>query len=211
VRKVEEWVRTACEAKNEKTTNIFSALDWEIELDLHITGSTTEYERAIGISHGVGGWIAPHVDLRGALDLKAKRYGDLGAAYLIVVADAKGQLLGARSIQDALKEALFGDEIVRLRDGEEPQLDLKNNGFWRNRTGARNTQVSGVMLFPDADIWGLRSEALQPTLAINPWADHPLPDVIQGLWGFHVENERWVAKGGRMICDVLGLPNPWPR
>jgi hypothetical protein len=210
IRDIEVWVReSGTENAERRITRRFVVGDWELELDL-FSGGSIQHDRAIGIASGGVGWIAPHIDLRGALELKAKRYGGLQAPYLIVVADAKGQLFGVSDVKDALTEALLGDEIVRMRQGEEAELARKYNGFWRGPKSPRNTLVSGVTLFPDIGVWGLRSDQLQPVLAFNPWAEHPLPDVLKVLGRFESENSQWKFITGMNFADVLGLPTPWP-
>lgn len=66
------------------------------------------------------------------------------------------------------------------------------------------------MLFPDMGVWGLRSNNLQPVLAVNPWAERPLPDVFWSFGRFLDEENKWAFKDGRNIGDILELPNPWP-
>jgi hypothetical protein len=141
---------------------------------------------------------------------KARRYGSIDAPYLIVVADSKEQIVGLDSIDSALTQAVLGDEVVQWREGQPAHLARKNNGFWWGGETPRNTHVSGVMLFPDPGIWGLRSEIHQPTLAINPWADHPLPDSLKSFPRFEAENEKWKFKEGQIVADVLAIPKPWP-
>jgi hypothetical protein len=207
---IEAWVRQSiAESAGQISTRRFVAGDWEIKLDL-FSGGSLQHDRAIGMASGGVGWIAPHLDLRSALEIKSKRYGDPKAPYLIVVADAKGQLFGADSTKSALTEALLGDEVVRWREGEPAKLGRARNGFWRGRTAPRNTHVSGVMLFPDVGLWGLRSEKLQPILAINPWAKVPLPEILKIPSFFQAEDEKWKFNAGKNIGDILGLPTPWP-
>jgi hypothetical protein len=209
-RDIEAWVKESnAENTERKITRRFIAGDWELELDL-FSGGSIQHDRAIGMASGGVGWIAPHLDLRGALELKAKRYGSLQASYLIVVADAKGQLFGTESAKDAITEAVLGDEVVQLRDGESPKLDHARNGFWHGPKGPRNTHVGGVLFFPDVGIWGLRSDELQPVLALNPWAKSPLPEFLKVLGRFESENEKWNFKEGKNFADILGLPTPWP-
>lgn len=212
IREVELWAREAVSTQrpDEKITRRFVSGDWEIELDLLSGNPTKNYEHSIGIASGAADWIAPHLDLRGALELKSKKYGDFNAPYLIVVADAKGQLFGVKNTKDALTEAVLGDEIVQWRDGEPPKFARAYNGFWRKRAAPRNTHVSAVLFFPDVGLWGLRSNALQPIFAVNPWAQFPLPDSIKVLGRFESQNDTWSFIEGRNFADILGLPTPWP-
>jgi hypothetical protein len=210
ISEIKAWVKESCAGKIElKVTRRFVASDWELELDL-FSGGSIKYDRAIGISSGGFGWIAPHLDLRATLELKAKRYGKLQAPYLIVVADAKGQLFGANDVKEAVTEALLGDDVVRLDESHVAKLTHKRNGFWLGSKSPRNIQVSGVMLFPDVGLWGLRSENLQPILAVNPWACVPLPDFFKVVSRFETENEEWKFSQGENFADILGLPTPWP-
>jgi hypothetical protein len=212
IQSVKSWVDESCkQAKESPVAKRFSTTGWEIELELFAVESNKSYEHAIGIAQGGVGWIAPHIDLREALKRKASRYGVMDAPYLIVVADSKGQIVGSDSIQTTLTEAVLGDEVVQWRQGESTgKLTHANNGFWRGRDAARNAHVSAAMLFPDPGLWPLRSEKHQPTLAINPWASHPLPDLLRIFRRFEAENERWTFKDGQLVADVIGLPTPWP-
>jgi hypothetical protein len=56
----------------------------------------------------------------------------------------------------------------------------------------------------------LREEKRQPILAINPWAERPLPDALKALRRFEADNDLWVLRDDKILADVLGLPNPWP-
>jgi hypothetical protein len=83
IRDIRAWVKESSTKNSEqKITRRFVVGDWELELDL-FSGGSLQHDRAIGIASGRVGWIAPHLDLRGALELKAKRYGDLQAPYLL--------------------------------------------------------------------------------------------------------------------------------
>jgi hypothetical protein len=212
VQSIESWAKAAAAeaAKSGPLSRRFKIDDWEFDIDLVAGGSKEKFDRSIGIVHGGTGWIAPHLDLRKALDLKSSRYGSQGVPFLVVVADGKGQLFGADSTQMAITEAVLGDEVVQWREGEEARLARANNGFWHGAKGPKNKHVSGVLLFPDAGIWALRSERLQPVLALNPWADHPLPDPLKELSHFRAEEEKWVYKAGRNVADLLEFPDPWP-
>lgn len=155
VKAIEDWARSSAEeAKSGHVTQRFSHENWEVEIDLFAGGSKEKYDHSIGVAQGGVGWIAPHADLRNALELKSRRYGKFPAAYLTVVADGKGQLFGADSTKAAITEAVLGDETVQALEGQPAEVTHANNGFWRGREKPRNTHVSGVLLFPDTGIWG---------------------------------------------------------
>ena len=211
VRAVERWARENLDAAgDEPVSSTFTAGDWEIELELYVGAGLEPAENAIGVAGLGGGWIAPHADLRNALDNKSRRYGDLGSPYLIVVSDAKDQLWGADRARDTLLEALMGDEVIEVPQGGEPRLARAGNGFWRDNCGPRNRHVSGVLLLPDPDIWKLRSPAHQPLLSINPWANLAVPGPLRSLHRLEVEENRWIVRQGQILADITGIPDPWP-
>jgi hypothetical protein len=93
----------------------------------------------------------------------------LNAPYVIVVADAKDQLFNKDSIKSALTEAVLGDEIIQFRSGGSAHQTFARNGLWHGAAGARNRHVSAVVLHPDTELWKLRNENRQPTLAVTQW------------------------------------------
>jgi hypothetical protein len=208
---VERWARDNAEAaKLGEVSRRFTTGEWVIELDLYAGGSSSEpASKAIGVADMRGGLITLHKDLRDALDDKSDQYGALNAPYLIVVADAKDQLFGKDSINSAITEAVFGDEIVKVQSGKA-QITHAKNGFWHGAAGPRNRHVSAVLLLAGTDLWKLREEKRQPILAINPWAERPLPDALKVLRRFEADKDLWVLRDGKMLADLLGVPNPWP-
>src|ERR1022692_1996490 len=87
---------------------------------------------------------------------------------------------------------------------------MRRTDFWHGLKGPRNQHVSGVLLLPATGLWKLREEKWQPVLAINPWAERPLPDVLRRMSRFEADNGRWVFREGMRFSDVVGLPDPWP-
>jgi Ribosomal protein L7/L12 dimerisation domain len=211
IAQIEQWARDNVEtAKEEEVSKRFTAGEWVIELDLYAgSESSDSTPGAIGIADMRGGIITPHGDLRKALDEKSSRYGTLNAPYLIVVADAKDQLFTKKSIESALTDAVFGDETVHFQSGKA-WVTRAQNGFWHVKHGPGNRHVSGVLLLPRTDLWKLREEKWQPVLAVNPWAEHPLPTALKTLKRFEPEGDRWASRDGQLFADVLGMPTPWP-
>ena len=212
VAEIERWARENEEAsKSGEVSKTFTAGEWAFELELFADGNSTEpAQGAIGTAFLRGGMIEPHRDLREALEDKAKRYGDLNAPYVVVVADGKDQLFSKESIKSALTEAVLGDEIIQFRSGGSAHQTFARNGFWHGAAGARNRHVSAVVLLPDTELWKLRNENRQPTLAVNPWARHRLPDALRTLPRFEPDNDLWVFREGERFADILKLPDPWP-
>jgi hypothetical protein len=208
---VERWARDNAEAaKTKEVSKAFAAGDWIIELDLYSGGGDPNPPtEAIGVAQMRGGVITPHKDLRDALYEKSRRYGALDKPYLIAVADGKNQLFSKDSIHSALTDAVFGDEIMQFNGGTAHIIRAKN-GFWHGPNEPRNKHVSAVLLLPETGLWKLREEKWQPVLAINPWADHPLPDALREMDRFEADDGKWVFKGGKQFADIIGLPDPWP-
>jgi hypothetical protein len=68
--------------------------------------------------------------------------------------------------------------------------------------------VSGVLLLPKPHLWDLR---WQPLLVRHPSADRPLPDDFLPLLGFkHVKDASYAPTEGKLLADILGLPEVWP-
>jgi hypothetical protein len=208
---VERWARDNSEAaKTKEARKTFTAGDWVVELDLYSGGGNPEpTDRGIGMAEMRGGMIAPHRDLRDGLYEKTRKYGALDKPYLIAVADGKDQLFSKDSVNSALTEAVFGDEIVQFKNGNAHATHAKN-GFWHGPKGPRNRHVSGVLLLPESGLWKLREEKWQPVLAVNPWAERQLPDALRKLRRFEADNGRWVFHEGERFANVVGLPDPWP-
>jgi len=208
---VERWARDNAEvAKDTEVSKTFTAGDWIIELELYSGGADPQSSaRAIGVAQLRGGMITPHKDLRQALELKSRRYGALDRPYLIAVADGKDQLFNKNSVDSALTDAVFGDEIVQFRNGTAYDTRAKN-GFWHGPNGPRNKHVSGVLLLPETGLWRLREENWQPILAVNPWAERQLPEALRTLRRFEADKDCWVFREGKRFAEVVGLPNPWP-
>ena len=208
---VEQWAHDNAEdAKMNEVVKTFIAGGWIIELDLYSGGSNPEPGvHAIGVISMGGGIISPHEDLRAALCEKSRRYGALDKPYLIAVADGKDQLFGKDPMRAALTEAVFGDEIVQFRNGTM-ELAHTKNGFWHGPNGPRNRHVSGVLLLPETGLWKLREDKRQPVLAVNPWAERPLPDALRKMRRLETDNGKWVQREGAEFADIVGLPNPWP-
>jgi hypothetical protein len=208
---IERWARDNAEAaKTQEVNETFTSGDWIIELDLYSGGSDPEPPtQAIGVAQLRGGVITPQKDLRDALSDKSRRYGTLEQPYLIAVADGKDQLFSKDTIHAALTDAVFGDEIVQIKGGTAHVTRAKN-GFWHGPNGPRNKHVSGVLLLPQTELWKLRDERWQPVLAINPWADRPLPDALRAINRFEADNGHWVFREGKRLADIVQLANPWP-
>jgi hypothetical protein len=208
---VERWAQENAEAaKTKDVSQTFTVGGWIVELDLYGGGSNPESAtQAIGVAQMRGGMIAPHKDLRNALIGKSRRYGTLDEPFLIAVADAKEQLYDKEAVKLALTEAVLGNEIVQYVN-DVASITYARNGFWRGPNAPRNRHVSGVLLLPETGLWRLREEEFQPVLAVNPWAEQPLPATLRIMHRFEADDGRWKFYEGKRFADIVGLPDPWP-
>ncbi|MCW5696079.1 MAG: hypothetical protein KIS96_04995 [Bauldia sp.] len=197
---------------------IFAFGDWQIEVMLF--GRRKEVDpdaqrRTIGAAMGETRWVSGAEEIKGALEVKTRRYGNLGAPYVIAVVDNKGELTGGEANEVELVEALFGDEAYQFPGDDSGELRLvrQRNGFFGHGGQARNTNVTAVVLLPRADLWSLRDPKWQPILAVNPWAEFPLPrrDFIP-IPFYEMNPERGVYERhpGHSLADLLELPMEWP-
>jgi hypothetical protein len=209
VAEVERWARDNAEAAKAKHVNkTFAAGEWLIELDLYtVDGNGDSGAHAIDVVDMGGGIVEPQEELCDALYEKTLKYGAIDIPYLIAVADGKDQIFGKNSVNRALTQTVFGDEIVH---GGTGYVTHAKNGFWHGPEGPRNQHVSGVLLLPQMGLWKLREENWQPALAVNPWAERPLPDALRLMKRFEADNGRWVVREGKQFADIVGLPDPWP-
>jgi hypothetical protein len=206
---VERWARDYAEAAKAKhVSKTFAADEWLIELDLYAHGGNGDPTgHAIDVVDMGGGIVKPQEELRAALCEKTRKYGALDKPYLIAVADGKDQIFGKNSVNRALTETVFGDELV---DGGTGYVTHAKNGFWHGPEGLQNQHVSSVLLLPETRLWKLREENWQPALAVNPWAERPLPVALRSMNRFEADNGRWVFREGKRFADLIGLPDPWP-
>jgi len=208
---IENWVAAnAGRAKSDEVVEKFSTGDWIVELELFSATGVSDATGAIATAWLGGGALAPHIDVRAALYRKSRGYGEMGAPYIIAVADAKGHMFGKQQVRNAVTEAVFGDERAVLVGNEPAKLDYAPNGFWRGPNGPRNTHVTAVLFLPQTDIWKFRDPKWEPILAVNPWATATLPNSFKSLSRLEAEGDNWVERPGKPFGDLLGLPEPWP-
>jgi len=217
-RDVEVWAKEVCgDDPSAMPTKVFEANDWQIELTL-IGGFNKEknYERKIGAAMQGVRTLSPHLDLRQALELKGRRYGNFDAPYLIVVADCKESIPTSDDIADTLIGAVYGGEAVTIKtyaDGtREETLGRTEDGYWGVIGAHRNDNVSGVALLPRSDLWRLRNEKWQPLLIINPDATHQLPEQLLPLprYVYQPTSDEFTKIDGTLLADMVELPAEWP-
>ncbi len=215
---VEQWARDECGDDARVTPRrTFAAQDWEFELTL-LGGfdKNKSYERKIGAAMMGLRSVSPHLDLRVALENKARKYGIHATPYLIVVADCKGSIPVGDHVEDTLIDGLFGSPSVRFRrlgDGSfETYDDRTADRFWGRYGEPRNTNVSAIALLPEPNLWKLRDHRWQPIIAYNPFAANPFSQGILPLPGFGPldGSDDYGRIEGSPLADLIGLPLEWP-
>jgi hypothetical protein len=214
---IEKWSASFKEIKaDDPPSKIFEIDDWKIEVIL-FGGFRGDIEstRAMATARGDARIVSAETEIRQALSTKGKRYGELSAPYLIVVADCKEELAGSKHNDDALIDAVFGTVVTQttvLQNGEHETKDVRlDNGYWGHPGTARHKNVSGVLLLPKPHLWDLRNDRWQPLLIRNPWADRPLSEGFLPLPGYSVDAEGEITKtSGSPLAKILKLPEVWP-
>ncbi|ODR94128.1 hypothetical protein AUC70_11235 [Methyloceanibacter stevinii] len=208
---VEQWAQRNNQlARKAIVSEVFDFDGWTVELQLIAGESKKVASRAIGLMGTEARWIAPHLDLRSALERKARRYGELNAPYLIVAAEAREDMWNTGSSSETMLDALLGDRVFRVVKGRRPTPGRARNGFWFARGAPCNQNVSGVLTIPTSQLWALRSTHHQALLAINPWAQHLLPDEFRRLRNIGRTDDGWSVQENNLLADLLDVPEPWP-
>jgi hypothetical protein len=114
--------------------------------------------------------------------------------YLVVVADCKREM-GAKNDR-SLFEALFGDAVYQWKENGEAIPARARNGFWGHPNGPNNINVSAVLLISNPDLWTIGSTDFEPLLALNPWAEFPLPPEFLPLNRLRAKRRTLVVRKG---------------
>lgn len=214
---IEKWAAGIGEINpDDPPSKVFEIDDWKIEIIL-FGGFRADVvsKHAIATAMGDARIVSAETEIREALSTKGKRYGQLDAPYLIVIADCKDELVGGDRNDESLIDAVFGKVVTQttvLANGEVEMKDVRlDDGYWGHPNTARHKNVSGVLLLPKPHLWDLRDERWRPLLLRNPWADHPLPADFLSLPGYAVDSEGNLSKtDGTPFADILKLPEVWP-
>jgi hypothetical protein len=214
---IEKWARGIGEVNpDDPPLKVFEIDDWKIEIILFGDfRADVDSKHAIATAMGDARIVSAETEIREALSTKGKRYGDLDAPYLIVIADCKDELQGGSRNDEALIDAVFGKVVTQttvLENGETEIKDVRlDDGYWGHPKTSRHKNVSGVLLLPKPHLWDLREERWQPLLLRNPWAEHPFPADFLPLPDYAVDEEGNLSKtDGRSFADILKLPKDWP-
>jgi hypothetical protein len=164
-------------------------------------------QRAIGmLGLAMAVRVDPHIAIKGAIERKASRYGNLGRPYIIAV-NSLSEFAGDESVVFAL----FGTEAAacyRIGDDLHWREYRNGDGVWHGPCGAQNTRVSAVLSVERLSPWNLTRRRMR--LTFNPWARHPLaanPTQASKCW---LEGERLCLQDGHSVGEILGLAENWP-
>ena len=216
-RRIEDWAASVETVDpSDPPAKLFEIDDWKIEIVLFggFQEDTTP-DHAIASAMGEGRIVKAETEIREAVADKGKRYGELDAPYVVIVADCKEELPGGDRNADALIDAAFGSVVTHVRalpDGQQEIKDVRiEDGYWGTPSAPRHRNVSGMVLLPKPHLWDLREDRWQPLHLRNPWAERPLPSELLPLPGFTVGDDGSIkAADGTRLADILGLPAEWP-
>ena len=111
---------------NDLPAKLFEIDDWKIEIVL-FGGfqQDTIPDHAIASAMGEGWIVNAETEIREAVSDKGKRYGELDAPYVVVVADCKEELAGGDRNADALIDAAFGSVATQVRTLPDGQQEIR--------------------------------------------------------------------------------------
>jgi hypothetical protein len=144
---------------------------------------------------------------RGLID-KAKRYGYLGAPFIVAINATK---FGFEF--DDFINALFGDIVVSFPasgefDDSQIRLNRKANGVWISKKGPRYTRLSGVLAF--MNLYHTNISSAKVLFFKNPWAEFPAPSVMNSFDTVVLETGGLNTIKGKTLGEILELPSGWP-
>ncbi len=175
-----------------------------------VTTRGTAGARPIGVIAGDAHILTTDEDIRNAIEQKSKKYGKLSLPLVIAV-----NVVSEHCNEIDINNALFGSEAIQFTQRPDGSIDegvgvRQPNGTWFGKNGARNRNVSAVLI--GCQIEPYKAGVNTPELIHNPYAeiplkisDYPLP---QSLPDYTTSTMK--KKAGRVASEFLRLPAPWP-
>lgn len=159
--------------------------------------------RAIAGRMLAAGTIRPEVAIKGAVEGKAGRYGDIDLPLVIAV----NALEEFARVGDAI-DALFGTfGAVVSADGAA--RGVRNpDGAWQGRGGPVYTRSSALLFVAGFSAWSIGQRTLR--LIHNPWARSPIADLPLGVDTSTVIDGTLETQPGQSLREIFGLPAGWP-
>jgi hypothetical protein len=172
----------------------------------------TDDDRVIGVmNYGHdGGWLQTGTSLKGAIENKARAYGQFNMPYIIAtnVWEFYGDIAS-----DSL-EALYGSEQIQHRlfvNGDNELTETRaEDGCFGTPSNPRKTNVSGVLAVNNASPWAVANRKL--VYIPHVWSSFPMHSPVENtlnavynsdLDGFQYENSG-------LLYELLNLPEHWP-
>ena len=133
---------------------------------------------------GEAQWLRTDEDIRDAVEVKAKKYGELSLP-LVVAVNVKSEHCDNVDVNNAL----FGDETIELTPLPDKSHLAKlgqrrPNGIWLGSAGPRNRLVSAILIGCDITVY---------TCAIRAAAE------VVNLHGRLASKEAWVTNARRRL------------
>jgi hypothetical protein len=165
--------------------------------------------RPIGIRMGEAHLIETDNDIRHAVEVKAKKYGELNLPLVVAV-----NVVGEHCDETDIFNALFGTETIlatRTPAGTFAESGKRlPDGVWFGKKGPRNKTVSAVLVVGNIDVYFCGEKPL--LLVHNPYArrhlDEPSYPLAQSVP--NEESQRMEKKEGKPPKEYLRLPETWP-
>lgn len=173
--------------------------------------SRSSARRSIGIyAHNAAQFIDDGAKLVSALESKAKRYGQLDAAFVVAVGTAS-----FAEVDEYALNALHGS-VSWMLDGLDPGEEITARGV-RNRDGYfgspgawKNRQVSAVLIVDQLSLHD--PTRARVSLWVHPSPLHPLPSEPMFPGVIHEWNGRCTDKREALDARrLLGLTEEWPQ
>lgn len=159
--------------------------------------------RAVGGRMLPGGIIHPERAIKAAVEGKAGRYGEMDRPYIVAV-----NALDIFANEDSAVDALFGTDVVRIRENGGVEWQRNRDGVWMGLGGPTYTRVSAVLSTERLSAWDAGQRRLR--LIHNPWATRQILDLPLGVDIQQVTNDRLQKTTGQSLGEIFGLPGSWP-
>jgi hypothetical protein len=164
--------------------------------------------RPIGTMSAGARVIDPRTPVRDAIMGKAERFKALDLPLIIAV-----NALDSFVDRDAVLEALFGREAIRVRahdvGSSDPEPFRILDGAFTTPSGPRYTRVSGVLMACMLNHWSIGSTA-DLRLYHNPYAVQRLTLELARLPQAVPQDGKMTWVDGDVVGRILGLPDRWP-
>lgn len=161
--------------------------------------------RPVGVVMGAGGPVTVDEDIRRAIEIKAKKYGDLDLPFVIAV-----NVIPDFCRQHSVIEALLGHELIDFAANPPRPAGRALDGAWSGTRGPRNRRNSAALIF--SQLAPESAHENEPWFVHHPWATNPLGRDRLPFSQFYPNHDTGNLQlaGGRSPGSFLALPQPWP-